>query len=82
VVNMGRSRVCISYYCILNRMFRKTLTPRNGNNKTISLYAKDLLARMRPGGNFFVLLIFFGRRSSIFLRVPYQVLWLCMVLIL
>ena len=41
------------YYSVLNRLFRKTLTPRDGNTSDITLFAKNLLARMRDGATAF-----------------------------
>jgi hypothetical protein len=41
--NAGYAAGLYSYYSVLNRMFRLTLTPRGGNLLDISNYAKDLL---------------------------------------
>ena len=38
-----------TFYSVLNRLFTKTLTPRDGNTSDITLFAKNLLARMRDG---------------------------------
>jgi hypothetical protein len=46
--NAGYAAGLYSYYNVLNRMFRLTLTPRGGNLTDISNYAKDLLVHMRP----------------------------------
>ena len=42
-----------TFYSVLNRLFRKTLTPRDGNTSYITLFAKNLLARMRDGATAF-----------------------------
>jgi hypothetical protein len=45
--NAGYAAGLYSYYSMLNRMFRLTLTPRGGNPVDISNFAKDLLVHMR-----------------------------------
>ena len=37
-----------TYYSILNMLFRKTLTPRDGNPSDISAHAKNIMSRMQP----------------------------------
>jgi hypothetical protein len=46
--NAGYAVELYSYYSVLNRMFRLTLTPRGGNPTDISNYAKNFLVHMRP----------------------------------
>jgi hypothetical protein len=46
--NAGYAAGLYSYYSMLNRMFRLTLTPRGRNLVDISNFAKDLLVHMRP----------------------------------
>jgi hypothetical protein len=46
--NAGFAAGLYSYYSVLNRMFRLTLTPRGGNPADISNFDKDLLVHMRP----------------------------------
>jgi hypothetical protein len=46
--NLGYAVGLYSYYSMLNRMFRLTLTPRGGNLVDISNFAKDFLVHMRP----------------------------------
>ena len=38
-----------TYYGVLNRLFRKTLTPRDGNNSDVTLFQRNLMAALRPG---------------------------------
>jgi hypothetical protein len=38
-----------TFYSILNRLFRKTVCPRDGDPTNISQFAKNLLANMRDG---------------------------------
>jgi hypothetical protein len=38
-----------SYYGLLNRLFRKILTPRDGNTSDVTLFQRNLMATMRPG---------------------------------
>ena len=57
VGNTGKVTVLYTYYSILNRLFRKTLTPRDENPSDISVHAKNLMSRMQPdprGGDFSV----------------------------
>ena len=53
----GKVTGLYTYYSILNRLFRKTLTPRDGNPSDISSFAKNLMKKMQPdprGGDFSV----------------------------
>ena len=43
VGNAGKVTGLYTYYSILNRLFRKTPTPRNGNPSDISSFAKNLM---------------------------------------
>jgi len=57
VGNAGKVTGLFTYYSILNRLFRKTLTLRDGNPSDISAHAKNLMSRMQPdprGGDFSV----------------------------
>jgi hypothetical protein len=38
-----------TFYSVLNRLFRKTICPRDGDPTNISHYAKNLLANLRDG---------------------------------
>jgi hypothetical protein len=38
-----------TFYLVLNRLFRKTICPRDGDQTNISHYAKNLLANLRDG---------------------------------
>jgi hypothetical protein len=51
--NAGKVTGLYTYYLILNRLLRKTLTPRGGNPSDISLHTRNLLARLRPRGEDF-----------------------------
>ena len=53
VVNAGKVTRMYTYYSIMNRLLRKTISQRGGNPSDISLYAKNLLARLRPRGENF-----------------------------
>ena len=50
VHNAGKVAGLYTYYSILNRLLRKTITPRGGNPADISLHARNLLATLRPSG--------------------------------
>jgi hypothetical protein len=47
--NAGTTNKLYTVYSILNRLFRKTVCPRDGDSTNISQFAKDLLANMRDG---------------------------------
>ena len=49
VGNAGKVTGMYTYYSIMNRLLRKTISQRGGNPSDISLHAKNLLARFRPG---------------------------------
>ena len=54
---VGKVTGLYTYYSILNRLFRKTPTPRNGNPSDISSFAKNLMKKMQSdprGGDFSV----------------------------
>ena len=48
VGSAGKVNVLYTYYSVLNRLFRKTLTPRDGNPSDILAHAKNLMNRMQP----------------------------------
>jgi hypothetical protein len=47
--NAGTINGLYTFYLVLNRLFRKTICPRDGDPTNISHYAKNLLANMRDG---------------------------------
>jgi hypothetical protein len=53
VGNAGKVTGMYTYYSIMDRFLRKTISQREGNPSDISLHAKNLLARLRPGGEEF-----------------------------
>ena len=50
VGNAGKVTGMYTYYSIMNRLLSKTISQRGENPSDISLHAKNLLARLRPGG--------------------------------
>jgi hypothetical protein len=46
---LGHVKDLYTYYSVLNRLFRKTLTPRDGNSSDITAYQRNLLVAMNPG---------------------------------
>ena len=38
-----------TYYAVLSRLFRKTLTPRDGNTSDVTLFQRNLMEDKRPG---------------------------------
>jgi hypothetical protein len=47
--NAGTIHGLYTFYSVLNRLFRKTICPRDGDPTNISQFAKNLLANMRDG---------------------------------
>jgi hypothetical protein len=47
--NEGTINSLYTFYSVLNRIFRKTIFPRDGDPTNISQFAKNLLANMRDG---------------------------------
>jgi hypothetical protein len=47
--NAGTINELYTFYSVLNRLFRKTICPRDGDPTNISQFAKNLLANMRNG---------------------------------
>jgi hypothetical protein len=47
--NAGTTNGLYTFYSVLNRLFRKTICPRDGDTTNISYYAKNLLANLRDG---------------------------------
>jgi hypothetical protein len=47
--NAGTINVLYTFYSVLNKLFRKTICPRDGDPINISHYAKNLLANLRDG---------------------------------
>jgi hypothetical protein len=47
--NAGTINGLYTFYSVLNRLFRKTICPRDGDPTNISHYAKNLIANMRDG---------------------------------
>ena len=70
VGNAGKVTGMYTYYSIMNRLLRKTISQRGGNPSDISLHAKNLLARLRPGERISVWLIIFRRKSSTYQKIP------------
>jgi hypothetical protein len=47
--NVGTINGLYTFYSVLNRLFRKTICPRDGDPTNISQFIKNLLANMRDG---------------------------------
>jgi hypothetical protein len=57
-VNAGSINGLYTLYLVLNKLFRKTICPRDGNPKNISQFAKNLLANIRDGAPSFSVIDF------------------------
>jgi hypothetical protein len=51
--NVGYSTGLLPFYAYMNHLFKKTMTPREGNYSKIPSYNKNILATMAPNGNEF-----------------------------
>jgi hypothetical protein len=47
--NAGTINGLYTFYLVLNKLFRKTICPRDGDPTNISQFAKNMLANMRDG---------------------------------
>jgi hypothetical protein len=56
--NFGETTDMLPFYTYLNRLFRKTLTPRKGDGTKIPAYNKSILATMAPNANGFEFSVF------------------------
>jgi hypothetical protein len=56
--NFGETTDMLLFYAYLNRLFRRTVTPREGDGTKIPTYNKNILAVMAPNANGFELLVF------------------------
>jgi hypothetical protein len=45
----GHVKDLYTYYSVLNRLFRKTLTPRDGNSSDTTAFQRNLMVAMKPG---------------------------------
>ena len=45
----GKVSSLYTYYAALNRLFRKTSTPRDGNTSDVTLFQRNLIEAMRLG---------------------------------
>jgi hypothetical protein len=48
----------LPFYAYLNRLFRRTMTPREGNGTKILAYNKNILVTMAPNANGFEFSVF------------------------
>jgi hypothetical protein len=51
--NFGKTMDMLPFYAYLNRLFRRTVTPREGDGTKILAYNKNILAAMAPNANGF-----------------------------
>jgi hypothetical protein len=51
--NFGKTTDLLPFYAYLNRIFRRTVTPREGDETKILSYNKNILAAMAPNANGF-----------------------------
>jgi len=50
----GRIVSLKSYYYVMNNLFRETINPKGGDSNHMNMYAKNLLARMAPRSEAFL----------------------------
>jgi hypothetical protein len=56
--NFGETTDMLSFYTYLNRLFRRTVTPREENGTKILAYNKNILTAMSPNANGFKFSVF------------------------
>jgi hypothetical protein len=47
--NVGHVKGLYTYYSFINRLFRATIAPRDGNPSDISRFMKNLMIALKPG---------------------------------
>jgi hypothetical protein len=57
--NFGETTDMLPFYAYLNRLFRRTVTPREGDRTKIPAYDKNILAAMAPNANGFEFSVFY-----------------------
>jgi hypothetical protein len=57
--NFGETTDMLPFYAYLNRLFRRTVTPREGDETKILAYNKNILAAMAPNANGFEFSVFY-----------------------
>jgi hypothetical protein len=57
--NFGETTDMLPFYAYLNRLFRRTVTPREGDGTKILAYHKNILAAMGPNANGFEFSVFY-----------------------
>jgi hypothetical protein len=57
--NFGETTDMIPFYAYLNQLFRRTVTPREGDETKILAYNKNILAAMAPNANGFEFSVFY-----------------------
>jgi hypothetical protein len=57
--NFGETTDLLPFYAYLNQLFRRTMTPREGDETKILAYNKNILAVMAPNANRFEFSIFY-----------------------
>jgi hypothetical protein len=50
----GRTMSLKSLYYVMNNLFRETINPKSGDSNALNKYAKNLLARMAPASDSFL----------------------------
>jgi hypothetical protein len=56
--NFGETTDMLPFYAYLNRLFRWTVTPREGDGTKILVYNKNILVVMAPNANGFEFSVF------------------------
>jgi hypothetical protein len=56
--NFGETTDMLHFYVYLNRLFRRTVTPREGDGTKIPVYNKNILATVAPNANGFEFSVF------------------------
>jgi hypothetical protein len=56
--NFGETTDMVPFYAYLNQLFRRTVTPREGDETKIPTYNKNIIAVMTPNANGFEFSVF------------------------
>jgi hypothetical protein len=76
--NFGETTNMLPLYAYLNRLFKRIVTPREGDGTKILAYNKNILVAMAPNTNGFEFSVFdfIWEENKGYLREPTKKLWI------
>jgi hypothetical protein len=71
--NAGHVKGLYTYYSVLNRLLRATITPRYGNASDISRFLKNMMTALRPGAGPFSVGDYIGQKIKYLSKDPKRI---------